>query len=291
MPTRADGLALALARRRARAGEAAQRLLAAGAALAAARQAGASARVVRGCERALAEADAATTTAPAPARARAAPIGRAGGESDEDDWPVDDFDDYDDGDDASAADAGSASGDEGAGTGRALPANFCTAPAPAGLAPVEVELRAREMLYLPAGWFHEVRSCNAAGAGGTAGAAAGAAGSVGHFALNVWLHPPDTSEFERPYSEPYWEQRYAALFGAQHEAVAGAGAAEAGPAHARARGSVGARTSRDGRQPFARRAASRLAGRRIGQLSACALRSVHPLRSRPWRLAIVPHRC
>lgn len=43
----------------------------------------------------------------------------------------------------------------------------------------ECELKAGEMLYLPAGWFHEVLS------------------SGSHCALNFWYHPPDRRDFEQ----------------------------------------------------------------------------------------------
>lgn len=55
---------------------------------------------------------------------------------------------------------------------------------------VEVTIRAGEMLYIPTGWFHEVRS--------TGG------GSGGHLAFNYWFHPPDGQTFEKPYSSDFW---------------------------------------------------------------------------------------
>jgi Cupin-like domain len=58
---------------------------------------------------------------------------------------------------------------------------------------IEVTLKAGEMLYLPAGWFHEVRSSAETGSG--------------HMALNYWFHPPDAlSSFDRPYSTDFWKQ-------------------------------------------------------------------------------------
>lgn len=42
----------------------------------------------------------------------------------------------------------------------------------------ECNLNAGEQLYLPCGWFHEVRSYGDAEQGG-------------HLALNYWFHPPD----------------------------------------------------------------------------------------------------
>jgi hypothetical protein len=55
---------------------------------------------------------------------------------------------------------------------------------------LEVTLKAGEMLYLPAGWFHEVKS--------TGG------GKEGHLAFNYWFHPPDGTTFEKPYSSDFW---------------------------------------------------------------------------------------
>lgn len=48
------------------------------------------------------------------------------------------------------------------------------------------------MLYLPAGWFHEVSSFGS-----------------DHMAFNYWLHPPDNLDpgpkgFEQPYRSDYW---------------------------------------------------------------------------------------
>ena len=43
---------------------------------------------------------------------------------------------------------------------------------------LECELKAGEMLYMPCGWFHEVRSYSNSKEGG-------------HLALNYWFHPPD----------------------------------------------------------------------------------------------------
>ena len=64
---------------------------------------------------------------------------------------------------------------------------------------METAVRAGEILYLPAGWFHEVRSCNARG--------------KNHAALNYWFHPPATgAPFERPYGskQDLWERDWAA---------------------------------------------------------------------------------
>ena len=56
------------------------------------------------------------------------------------------------------------------------------------------------MLYLPAGWFHEVTSTS--GGGGA---------PATHLALNYWVHPPDhldpsPAAFARPYKQDYWPE-------------------------------------------------------------------------------------
>jgi len=57
---------------------------------------------------------------------------------------------------------------------------------------MEVTVHAGQMLYLPAGWFHEVFSSND---GSTSG----------HCAFNLWFHPPDNLlDFERPYVRDFW---------------------------------------------------------------------------------------
>jgi hypothetical protein len=55
-----------------------------------------------------------------------------------------------------------------------------------------VTLQAGEMLYLPAGWFHEVKSLGTPSGGG-------------HMAINYWFHPPDGTVFEKPYQSNFWE--------------------------------------------------------------------------------------
>ena len=55
---------------------------------------------------------------------------------------------------------------------------------------LEVTIKAGEMLYIPCGWFHEVRS--------TGG------GKDGHLAFNYWFHPPDGNSFEKPYKSDFW---------------------------------------------------------------------------------------
>lgn len=54
---------------------------------------------------------------------------------------------------------------------------------------ITVKLHANQMLYIPCGWFHEVKSL----------------GPQGHMALNYWFHPPDQlTNFEQPYSSDFW---------------------------------------------------------------------------------------
>mmetsp|Transcript_69739 Transcript_69739/g.130212 ORF Transcript_69739/g.130212 Transcript_69739/m.130212 type:complete len:467 (+) Transcript_69739:23-1423(+) len=87
-----------------------------------------------------------------------------------------------------------------------LPDSFCAAtttrpetlPAQLRGSHLSAKLKAGDMLYLPASWFHEVIS-----QGGDAG---------GHLALNVWLAPPHaTASFESPYADNFWEEKYAKL--------------------------------------------------------------------------------
>ncbi len=57
------------------------------------------------------------------------------------------------------------------------------------------ECSAGDILYLPASWFHEVRS-SSSNKEGT---------SKGHMAFNYWFHPPDAkNDFENPYTTDFW---------------------------------------------------------------------------------------
>jgi hypothetical protein len=69
----------------------------------------------------------------------------------------------------------------------------------------EVTLKAGEMLYIPAGWFHEVRSRSAPGVSAGSGYEEGRGG---HLALNYWFHPPDGQDFQRPYTTDFWKQDF-----------------------------------------------------------------------------------
>jgi hypothetical protein len=72
------------------------------------------------------------------------------------------------------------------------------------------EVKAGEMLYLPAGWFHNVTSFSGDSA-------------EGHAAFNFWFHPPDadtdvsvdaaaTDTFLQPYSRDVWPRQFAEWF-------------------------------------------------------------------------------
>jgi hypothetical protein len=52
------------------------------------------------------------------------------------------------------------------------------------------DIKEGQCLYLPASWFHEVKSFG---------------GKGGHLAMNYWFHPPDaTDNFDRPYTTDFW---------------------------------------------------------------------------------------
>ncbi|MEW5320072.1 MAG: hypothetical protein WDW38_011175 [Sanguina aurantia] len=87
---------------------------------------------------------------------------------------------------------------------------------------LEADLVAGQMMYLPAGWFHEVASFGAAeeddeGEGGGGESDAAPSGSSGdgaspsqspctHLALNYWFHPPDNlrrNGFLQPYANAF----------------------------------------------------------------------------------------
>ena len=63
-----------------------------------------------------------------------------------------------------------------------------------------VEIEAGQMLYLPAGWFHEVTSYSTTGDEGD---------FLGdcHMALNYWYHPPDALDnYQNPYQDDFWRR-------------------------------------------------------------------------------------
>lgn len=62
------------------------------------------------------------------------------------------------------------------------------------------------MLYLPAGWFHNVKSLNAQEGRGNCT-------DSYHLAVNYWFHPPDNLDssakgFSKPYLRSFWIDRW-----------------------------------------------------------------------------------
>jgi hypothetical protein len=60
----------------------------------------------------------------------------------------------------------------------------------------DITLNAGEALFLPAGWFHEVRSCGSDASNGL------------HMAFNYLMVPPTESDFDRPYCDGFWEAQW-----------------------------------------------------------------------------------
>ncbi|KAI8928475.1 cupin-like domain-containing protein [Entophlyctis helioformis] len=83
-------------------------------------------------------------------------------------------------------------------------------PLLAGATPVAIDLSPGESMYLPAGWFHEVRSFGKASNNPPAKRkrdekpSPSPANNI-HIALNYWLAPPSTSDFKKPYVDGYWD--------------------------------------------------------------------------------------
>ena len=63
---------------------------------------------------------------------------------------------------------------------------------------LEVWLNPGEMLYLPAGWFHEVSSFGSDNNKDNIGGA--------HIAINYWFIPPNTTNFDDCYEDTYWKE-------------------------------------------------------------------------------------
>lgn len=63
---------------------------------------------------------------------------------------------------------------------------------------LEVWLNPGEMLYLPAGWFHEVSSFGSDNNKDNIGGA--------HIAINYWFIPPNTTNFDNCYEDSYWKE-------------------------------------------------------------------------------------
>ena len=76
-----------------------------------------------------------------------------------------------------------------------FPPSFCTESTAHGEYITET-LKAGEMLYLPASFFHEVISFNTDD-------------NTHHMAVNYWYYPPaSTGTFETPYEDDYWVERW-----------------------------------------------------------------------------------
>ena len=92
-----------------------------------------------------------------------------------------------------------------------LPINFVTHMDEASLSPQTVSLSRGDLLYLPAGWFHNVSS----------------SGGV-HMAFNYWFHPPDAPSFDQPYLSTFWERDWAERFpsGSPRRSLHGDGASD-----------------------------------------------------------------
>lgn len=72
---------------------------------------------------------------------------------------------------------------------------------------VDVVLKAGQMLYIPAGWFHEVRS---RGADNSVAGESETDEYSGHMALNFWFHPPDNDACDKPYKSDFWKKDFEA---------------------------------------------------------------------------------
>jgi len=92
-------------------------------------------------------------------------------------------------DDSSCEDSKEGDEDSGRKFPTKLPPNFVVAEKkPITFQHVTIE--ASDVLYLPAGWFHDVSSCKGI-----------------HFAINYWMHPPDIEgTFDKPYVSSFWQR-------------------------------------------------------------------------------------
>ena len=67
---------------------------------------------------------------------------------------------------------------------------------------IDVVVKAGEMLYIPAGWFHEVKSKSSNKQ---------STDLPGHLAFNYWFHPPSVGNdinFDNPYRSNFWINDY-----------------------------------------------------------------------------------
>lgn len=81
----------------------------------------------------------------------------------------------------------------------------------------QFEVLAGQMLYLPAGWFHEVTSLSSAPSAQPPSSSAATSPAPPcpvppappfHMAFNYWFHPPDALDFDRPYSSTFWQAEW-----------------------------------------------------------------------------------
>ena len=71
------------------------------------------------------------------------------------------------------------------------------------------DLKAGDIMYLPASWFHEVTSFG----DNDCHKEQELNNSLGHLALNYWFHPPDNlNDFEHPYSTDFWPNDFKERF-------------------------------------------------------------------------------
>ena len=71
---------------------------------------------------------------------------------------------------------------------------------------LEVWLNPGDMLYLPAGWFHEVTSYGFDPKGTSESTS-----SDIHIALNYWFAPPNGETIDKPYRDDYWKEDFEEL--------------------------------------------------------------------------------
>ena len=65
------------------------------------------------------------------------------------------------------------------------------------------DISAGDLLYLPAGWFHEVISTSS-----DSNATKNDVLPGSHMAFNYWVHPPSSNQYEKPYGDDYWLKRF-----------------------------------------------------------------------------------
>lgn len=126
---------------------------------------------------------------------------------------------------------------------------------PGAAAALECEVGEGQMLYLPAGWSHEVTSFSgprAAAGDGPRRDGRQAPASSSHLALNYWVHPPDNLDpspagYAAPYRSTYWEEVWAGREQRYEAMAAGANRMEEGPPQ-RGRGAEGGTAPGRGRE-------------------------------------------